>query len=316
MSNFRPHIDALILNVTNLGFSLQYLKDNLDDFDSYCDKNQIKDRTLTKSLSEKWIYSYRTHSKQQLDIRIRTMKYLGRYLNSVGILSYVPDYRIKSDPSAPPTLLKDDELFDIFKALDTLSYDTRNPNRIYTYPVMFRLIYSCGLRTSEACNLKMDEIDLETGKITIIHSKGNKDREIYMSTNMLELCTRFNAFYSAHLPSRTYFFQCGNEKTHYKNTDMNSAFNSALRITGIDKKYPRKPTPHGLRHLFAVKSMKKCLDLGYDFNNWIKYLSQYMGHSSPQETMYYLHMVSALIPEYKEKMAALDTGMEVLREEF
>lgn len=54
--------------------------------------------------------------------------------------------------------------------------------------------------------------------------------------------------------------------------------------------------------------MKKCLEQGEDFDNWIKYLSKYMGHESTASTMYYLHMVEALIPEYQKKSVVLLRG--------
>lgn len=89
-----------------------------------------------------------------------------------------------------------------------------------------------------------------------------------------------------------------------------------LKKTELDKEFSVKPTVHGMRHLFAVKSMKKCLEQGEDFGNWIKYLSKYMGHESTEETMYYLHMVEALIPEYQEKISSITKGIEVAYEEF
>ena len=55
--------------------------------------------------------------------------------------------------------------------------------------------------------------------------------------------------------------------------------------------------------------------MGYDFNNWIKYLSQYMGHSSSQETMYYLHMIPQLLPEYSKKISRFTEGIGVVHEE-
>ena len=43
------------------------------------------------------------------------------------------------------------------------------------YPVLFRLIYCCGLRNNEACSLKICDVDLENGLITLYRTKGNKD---------------------------------------------------------------------------------------------------------------------------------------------
>ena len=92
-------------------------------------------------------------------------------------------------------------------------------------------------------------------------------------------------------------------------------FDKVLELTLLNREFSIKPTVHGLRHLFAVNSMRKCLDEGESFENWIKYLSQYMGHKSVNETMYYLHLVEMLVPEYREKMAAITEGIGVSYEE-
>lgn len=315
MSYFDKYCSNMMDQLHNLGFDLKYVEIFLKEFNEFCEIRYSEETELTKELALDWIYSSNTKSKQQLDRRIRTIKYLGRYLNSIGINAYIPDFRIKSDPPKPVQLLTDDELHLFFNSLDHLPPHYLSPNKEYIAPVIFRLIYSCGLRTSEACNLKIDDVDLDSGILTIYHSKGYKDRIVYLSDSMLELCRRFHDTYSLILPEREYFFQPSYDKTHYLNIDICDWFNSVLKKCNLYDKYPVKPTPHGLRHLFAVKSMKKCMNLGYSFDNWIKYLSQYMGHSSPQETMYYLHMVSHLFPEYSKKIKNLTEGMVVIHEE-
>ena len=317
MSVFAPHIKKMMDMYHNLGFDLYYLECNLNEFDSYCNCRSYSELTVTKEFAEEWIYSSNTSSKQQLDKRVRTMKYLGRYLNSIGIEAYIPTYSLKADPSKPPTLLDNEDLAVLFKAFDLLQPGQRkkNPNRHYLYPVIFRLIYACGLRSSEACNLKVEDVDLQEGKLTIWHSKGNKDREVYMDQSMLDLCIRFNEVYTHVLPARRYFFQPSYEMPKFTSMNLCDAFNLGLKKANLQDKYPNQPTVHGLRHLFACKSMAKCLEQGYDFNNWIKYLSQYMGHKTPNETLYYLHTITDLIPQYAEKMKALETGSGVVYEE-
>lgn len=315
MSYFDKHCSNMMNQLHNLGFDLKYVESFLREFNKFCETRYPEETELTKEIALDWIYSSHTKSKQQLDKRIRTVKHLGRYLNSIGINAYIPDFRIKPDPPKPIQLLTDDELHSFFNVLDHLPSHHLSPNKEYIAPIIFRLIYSCGLRTSEACNLKTKNVDLDKGILTIYHSKGHKDRVVYLSDSMHELCRRFNDTYSMILPEREYFFQPTYDKTHYVNTDICGWFDSILKSCNLYDKYPVKPTPHGLRHLFAVKSMKKCMSLGYNFDNWIKYLSQYMGHSSPQETMYYLHMVSHLFPEYSEKVKSLTEGIGVIREE-
>ena len=100
-----------------IGFELKYLEDNLIKFDCYCDEHDYKNINLSEQFAEEWIYSYKTNSKQQLAKRVRTIKYLGKYLNSIGIQAYIPKYSIKSDPPKPPTLPTNDELLTIFQAI-------------------------------------------------------------------------------------------------------------------------------------------------------------------------------------------------------
>lgn len=315
MSYFSEYYIKMMLQLQCFGFDLKYIESLLQDFNRYCEIYYPKESILTQELSETWIHSSNTHSKVLLNNRVKTMKYLGRYLNSIDIEAYIPKYCIKPDPTVPPTLLDDKMLLLFFKACDCIKSNHKSPNREYIIPVIFRLIYSCGLRSSEACRLRIEDVDLENNILTIYHSKGHKDRLVYMSDSMTELCQNFNDKYCSILPNRNFFFQPSYDKKYYDGYNIRDMFNRILKNCNLYDKYTKKPTPHGLRHLFAVNSMKNCLAKGYDFNNWIKYLSQYMGHASPNETMYYLHMIPQLLPEYSQKISGLTKGLDVIHEE-
>jgi integrase len=60
--------------------------------------------------------------------------------------------------------------------------------------------------------LKVEDVDLETGKLTIRQSKGNKDRNVMLSEEVLDLCRIYHAKVSRIFPDRVGFFpnQCGN----------------------------------------------------------------------------------------------------------
>jgi len=315
MSNIKHYFNNMIFFQHSLGYELKYLHSTLEELDSFYDKYYPELDTLTKESVEEWIYHIKTQSRHVLSQRVTTIKRLGTYLNSIGIEAYVPNYGVSLGPHKCILLFDENQLSRFFDGADCINRHLRSPHREYIVPVVFRLIYSCGLRNSEACNIKVEHIDFETGRIDIYHSKGDKDRSVFMDDSMKELCIKFNTLYSMVLPNREYFFQPSYQKTHLTKYNIGDHFDRILKITGLDKELPIKPTVHGLRHLFAVKSMKKCLCLGGDFGNWIKYLSQYMGHESAKETMYYLHMVEALIPEYRIKMKSLTEGIGVVHEE-
>lgn len=311
ISLFGKDIKKMMKMLRNVGYKLDYVEQLLNQFDSFCHENYPKDSLLTASIAENWIYSCETPSTQQMDKRVRAMKYLGCYQRSLGRDAYMPDYRIKSPKSEPPHLFDDQQLAEFFQRLDTLQRVGNSPNRELIYPIMLRVIYCCGLRSSEACQLKVGDIDFDKGELVVNHSKGHKDRIVYMSDDIKQLCLNFHHYYQDVLPNRTYFFQPSLAKPHYYNTDVCATFDSILKKTTFFSTLVKKPSPHGLRHLFAVNSMKKCLDVGENFNHWIKYLSQYMGHKTTNETMYYLHLVPNLFPIYQEKLGELTEGLGI-----
>lgn len=316
MSAIRQYFPNMMQTLHNLGYSLSYLESNLEELDAFYDKSYPEQTTVTFKSATDWIYSKKAGSKRQLRERILTIKYLSRYLLSIDIDAYVPDIKVGEDFHRHPQLFNDLHLCRFFAGADGLNANNRSPNREYIAPMLFRMIYACGLRNSEACTIRKKDIDLERGIVRVIHSKGDKDRSVFMDEMLTDLCSRFDVVYSSMLPEREYFFQISANRLHPTKHNVDDWFDLILKKTELDKEFSVKPTVHGMRHLFAVKSMKKCLEQGEDFGNWIKYLSKYMGHESTEETMHYLHMVEALIPEYQEKIGSITEGIEVAYEEF
>lgn len=303
--------DDMVAMYHNIGLELEYLSKFRDEFGAYCQKFFPECRLLTSGIAEEWIHDTQPRSKHALRDRVQTMKKLGLYQRSLGKNAYMPDYYIKLDPPAAPVLFTDAQLKEFFSLADSIPVDYRSPNREVIFPVLFRLLYCCGLRASEACLLLVENVNLETGTLEIYHSKGYKDRMVYMSEDVCSLCRNFHRYYDSAFPGRKYFFQPSLEKEHYTKTDVDNAFGRIRSKMASCPKKGKLPTAHGLRHLFAVENIKMCLEQGEDFNNWIQYLSQYMGHRKLRDTLYYVHMTSRLFPFYKEKLDRLAEGIGV-----
>ena len=94
-------------------------------------------------------------------------------------------------------VLSDDEISAFFNDIDSYSPEIKAPPflRLSTeYKVIFRLIYCCGLRISEARKLKWSDADLEAGTLKIMQSKGHKDRLIYMSEDLVVLMKEYRRY--------------------------------------------------------------------------------------------------------------------------
>ena len=64
---------------------------------------------------------------------------------------------------------------------DRCHYCSEVPYRHLVMPVLFRMIYACGLRCSEARLLHVEDVDVETGVLQIRDAKGGKDRQLPVS---------------------------------------------------------------------------------------------------------------------------------------
>jgi len=142
--------------------------------------------------------------------------------------------------------------------------------------VIFRLMYSSGLRRSELRNLKPDDIDTKDGKcrIRINKGKGNKDRYTILSKKIVP---ELRAYYTSCWP-KVYLFNGRRKGEPLSNEGLRHALNAAVKKSGLKKEV----NMHILRHCFATH----CLEEGMD----IKTLQYLMGHSSVQTTMIYLHI--------------------------
>lgn len=63
----------------------------------------------------------------------------------------------------------------------------------------------------------------------------------------------------------------------------------------------RKPTIHGMRHTFVVKRLNLWMLQGKDLDTMLPYLSKYLGHNGPIDTLYYYHYVADAFRIVREK---------------
>jgi len=297
---FAPALIEMMEVKHNSGFSLKYMDNHIKEFDEFCRSEFPDKRQLDKELAEEWVYATESTSRRELSKRIRTMRHLANHLTAQGTSAYFCPISIKIPKSPEPHIFTDEQLAEFFRVCDSFEPAAFPKYRHILLPTMFRTIYCCGLRSSEACNLTRSNVDLSRGIIKVFDSKGCKDRVVYLTPDLLRLCVKYDAAMEALLPGREYFFPSQHQK-HFINSSICRIFNQILTQTSFCGKTSKKPTCHGLRHTFAVNSMRQCIARGDNFDGYIQYLSKYMGHKNPQETMYYLHMAVNIIPELRAK---------------
>ena len=127
------------------------------------------------------------------------------------------------------------------------------------------LLYACGLRLNELLNLKIEDINGESKLLKVVQGKGNKDRFIPISENLLILLRQYYIKYNP----KEYLFN-GQNKLKY----------SGGSVGKIVKKYfGNKFHVHLLRHSFGTHLVEN----GVELNK----IQKLMGHSDIKSTQIY-----------------------------
>jgi len=280
-----------------LGLSPNSLAQRLARFDHFCAEHNPDCEELTKELVFEWLNS-RADTGNITSGDTYAIRGLAEYLIAFGNPAYVlPQgfYPVKKNFTA--YIFTDAELSALFDAIDSLP-DRENSTEFFVAPVMFRLIYTCGLRPNEGRELLRENVNLDNGELYVTNTKKKKDRIIVMSPDMLTLCREYAA---CELPESEYFFPRGDGRC-YTAVQQGTLFKKCWSNAnpGVDD-LPNVRT-YDLRHRYASARLNRWLDEGASLNNKLPYLRAYMGHKELSETAYYIH----ILPENLVKSAGVD----------
>ena len=183
-----------------------------------------------------------------------------------------------------PVIFSDDEIILLFRTMDEYKnqyIDKKYYKLYYSYSILFRLLYACGLRVSEVVKITISDIHFSENTINIIDSKRHISRLIVFSNSMkicLENYTKLFNIKNGLLfkNSRNKMISCESIRRYYDKILKSCNLNNKSRV-------------HDLRHCFCNEALNQMLEKGYDENVVIVYLYKYMGHKTIVETEYYLH---------------------------
>ncbi|MBN2281689.1 MAG: site-specific integrase [Candidatus Marinimicrobia bacterium] len=161
------------------------------------------------------------------------------------------------------------------------------------HKTILSLIYGCGLRISEAVNLKLYDIDRKRKMVRIEMAKVNKERYVMLSDNLIDLMARY---YRHYLPA-FYLFEGQGGKSQYSPRSIQSIFRAAKKRAGITQKV----SVHTLRHSFATH----LLDQGTD----IRYIQELLGHKNLATTQIYTHISTYRLEKVKSPVERIDLSL-------
>lgn len=174
--------------------------------------------------------------------------------------------------------------------------------RVLRHRACLTLIYSCGLRISEAVGLQVSQIDSARMLIHVKSGKGARDRYVPLPQATLELLRRH---WKTHRHPKWVFpapSRGGTQEPQAMGSlpisSVQKVFRQSLKEIGIQK----DAHVHTLRHSYATH----LLEAGVD----IRIISEYLGHKKLESTLVYTHLTPLLGQGVAEKIHQVMGGLQ------
>ncbi len=171
-------------------------------------------------------------------------------------------------PRKLPVILSSDEVVRFLEAVSSLKSRAA-----------LTTAYAAGLRASEVAGLMIADIDSARGVIRVRHGKGDKDRDVMLSAQLLVI---LRTYWRLARP-RLFLFPGRDEDRPINPTTLHAACRSAAKAAGLAKRV----TLHTLRHSFATHLLENGAD--------IRIIQALLGHANLSSTARYTQVASHTI---------------------
>jgi integrase len=299
-----PQLQQYLIYRQNLGYSMKPSLSHLKTFDRYLKQRQTEQVLLQPSF----------FVQMQVDIKIEprsvnrllsSVRVFFNYLVRTGAYDHNP---VKDIPYLP----ENDILPYIFSPVQVNHLLAAVSNRIRKVSkckylkdlsgyMAIVLLARCGLRIGEPLRLKLNHYRFDEKTIYIEKTKFKKDRLIPLPQSVAIEIENYLAVRWCLLANVDNKYLLANSTARGLNDNrVRSVFHQAVSDIGLEQ--PRQitgnlniscPTPHSLRHSFAVNTLSGVKKRGGCPNNALPILATYMGHSSYMYTIKYLKVIDA-----------------------
>ena len=198
-----------------------------------------------------------------------------RFLSSENILDENPVLLINNPklPKKLPDVLSEKEISLIINAIQESSQFYQRDKAI------IELLYSCGIRVTELCNLEMSNLFIDEDLIRVM-GKGNKERLLPVGIRSKKYLDDYikhsrNSHIKKSGSSFVFVSRNGNQLTRAM---INIILNKWTQASGLKKSV----SPHKLRHSFATHLLEGGADL--------RFVQALLGHSDISTTQIYTHI--------------------------
>jgi len=219
-----------------------------------------------------YLSTRKKYSKNSLYLAVKAIRAYFRFKG----LDTADNLKSPKRPKQMPKYLSEEE---VKRLIESAKGNPRD------YAIISLLAYS-GLRVSELCNLRLEDVDFSERIIYVHSGKGDRDRIVVVSPHVTEAIQNY-------LLTR-------DDEMEYLFSSQKSDRISRVQVFRLVKKYAEKAgikkevTPHVLRHTLATTLLRRGVD--------IRFIQQFLGHSSVATTQIYTHVDDALLKSVYDRV--------------
>ena len=255
------------------------------DLKQFCEQLSVSETPkITPDILEKYIaILHQKYKPKTAKRKIASIKAFFHYLEYKDIINQNPFNKIQVKFREPVILPKTIPLNTVEALLSTIykqytdaktDYQRRNALRDVA---VIELLFATGIRISELCSLKMNDINLYD-RTVLIYGKGSKERKLQIGNDdVIYILEEYKTTFLTEIQNSNHFFvnQAGNPLS---DQSVRRAINKYASLAAIELHI----TPHMFRHTFATSLLEADVD--------ILYIQEMLGHSSINITEIYTHV--------------------------
>lgn len=284
-----------------LGFKLYDDERELLQFAAFLEARKAP--CITRELALEWAQQPQNVLPSRWARRLTYVRGFARYRQGADPRTEVPVPGLLPSPSRrrKPYRFSDQEI----QALHKLPYHyERDALRPWVYYCLFGLLSVTGLRSGEARNLELRDVDINAALLTVRMAKHNRTRLVPLHESTCSVLADYLSRRQRHWDGRTvsdhlFLSGWGNQ------LNLNAArrtFHQLLCQIGLHGHQKCHPHLHNLRHRFAVKTLENWYRQGDHPERLLPVLSTYLGHVCIADTYWYLEASPGLMTEAMRRL--------------
>lgn len=258
------------------------------DLKQFAETISVSDiQQITPHVLEDYIAQlHQTYKPKTVKRKIASIKAFFHYLEYRDIIPANPFNKLQIHFREPVILPKTIPLHTVETLLSTVYHQRSNASTDFQRrnalrdAAVIELLFATGIRISELCSLKANDVNL-LDKTILIYGKGSKERILQIGNDsVMRILIEYKESFQAEIKHSNYFFV--NQKGfQLSDQSVRRMINKYVSLASIELHI----TPHMFRHTFATSLLEADVD--------IRYIQEMLGHSSINITEIYTHVAVA-----------------------